>query len=190
MLQQECGIIGYPKLNHNVMRYEDVKGYEGLYYVTETGEVYAYTRLMMSSANKAWLVLEHKIKQAKKNGYLMVTLYKMGKAKMHYVHRIVADAFIGNTKNLPMVNHKDLDRANNNVGNLEYCTARYNNAYSVLAKTHSSKYLGVTWDKSRKKWTAQYQVGKKKIFLGRFNTQEEAHEKYEQAMGEYEKCWK
>ena len=173
------------------MRYEDVKGYEGLYYVTETGEVYAYTKLMVSSANNAWLYFEHKIRQAKKrNGYMMVTLYKRGKAKMHYVHRVVAEAFLGNAKNLPMVNHKDLNRTNNNVENLEYCTARYNNAYSVLAKTHSSKYLGVTWDKSRRKWTAQYQVGKKKIFLGRFDTQEEAHEKYKKVMGEQEKCWK
>lgn len=190
MLQQECGIIGYPKLNHNVMRYEDVKGYEGLYYVTETGEVYAYTRLMMSSANKAWLVLEHKIKQAKKNGYLKVALYKYGKAKMYYVHRLVAEAFLENAHNLPMVNHKDLNRSNNNLSNLEYCTARYNNVYSALMGKHSSKFLGVTWDKNRCKWMAQYQVGKRKIFLGRFDTQEEAHEKYEQAMGEYEKCWK
>ena len=111
-------------------------------------------------------------------GYLKVCLYNHGKRKMFYVHRLVAQAFLENPQALPMVNHKDFDKTNNAVENLEYCTARYNMAYSAMAGKYSSRYLGVTWDKNRRKWMAQYQVGNKKIFLGRFGTQEEAHEAY------------
>ena len=117
-------------------------------------------------------------------GYLKVWLYKNGKRKMFYVHRLVAQAFLENPDALPMVNHKDFDKTNNDVGNLEYCTARYNMTYSAIAKKTSSVYLGVTWNKSARKWQAQYQIGKKKIYIGCFGTQEEAHEAYVNAIKE------
>ena len=118
------------------------------------------------------------------NGYLKVSLYKNGKRKMFYVHRLVAMSFLDNPNAFPMVNHKDFNKENNEAGNLEYCTARYNMAYSSMAGRHSSSYLGVTWDKRRRKWKAQYQIGKKKVFLGRFSAQEEAHEAYINAIKE------
>ena len=117
-------------------------------------------------------------------GYLKVWLYKNGKRKMFYIHRLVAQAFLENPDALPMVNHKDFDKTNNDVDNLEYCTARYNMVYSAIAKKTSSVYLGVTWNKNNKKWQAQYQIGKKKIYIGCFGTQEEAHEAYVNAIKE------
>lgn len=63
------------------------------------------------------------------NGYLQVGFRVDGKCVNKRVHRLVAHAFIKNTDNLPMVNHKDGDRKNNNVSNLEWCTALYNNQY-------------------------------------------------------------
>lgn len=64
------------------------------------------------------------------NGYLRVTLSKNGKAKQFSVHRLVAGAFIPNDSNYPQVNHKDENKQNNNINNLEWCDNRYNTRYS------------------------------------------------------------
>ena len=145
-----------------------VKGYER-YFVSKQGHVF--------SIGSTFQLREIAPCKTPK-GYLKVWLYKNGKRKMFYVHRLVAQAFLDNPDALPMVNHKDFDKTNNDVGNLEYCTARYNMIYSAIAKLTSSAYLGVTWNKRARKWQAQYQIGKKKIYIGCFSTQEEAHEAY------------
>ena len=65
-------------------------------------------------------------------GYLIVKLYPYGggKARTHFVHRLVAKAFISNPNNLSQVNHKDHNPANNIISNLEWCTNTYNQRYS------------------------------------------------------------
>lgn len=60
------------------------------------------------------------------NGYKMVALYNKGKAKRIGVHRVVAAAFIPNVRNCPQVNHKDGNKGNNSVDNLEWCTPSEN----------------------------------------------------------------
>lgn len=165
-----------------IMRYEDIEGYEGIYGVTEAGGVFAYTRLRISSKGKVGIVWQHVIRQSTGRGYKKVSLYKDGQRKTFFVHRLVAKAFLSNPEDLPMVNHKDFNKANNNVSNLEFVTARGNSLYSSMAAVHSSQYVGVTWCKSRNKWQAQYQVGRKKVFLGRYVTEIEAHEAYSNAI--------
>lgn len=64
------------------------------------------------------------------SGYINVSLCKNGEAKNYMVHRLVASAFIPNPKNLPEINHKDHNRQNNCVDNLEWCTRQYNIEYS------------------------------------------------------------
>ena len=63
------------------------------------------------------------------SGYLRVHFHIDGKWTNKYVHRLVAETFISNPENFPQVNHKDCDRTNNNVKNLEFCTASYNAKY-------------------------------------------------------------
>lgn len=79
-----------------------------------------------------------------KGGYLRVRLYKNEKfAKHELVHRIVANTFLENKNNLPEVNHKDNNPKNNNVSNLEFCTAQYNSRYSkskAVMIVYPSKY--------------------------------------------------
>lgn len=65
-----------------------------------------------------------------RNGYIQVRLYDNGRAKTIEIHTLVAKAFIPNPNNLPMVNHIDEDKTNNNVENLEWCNNEYNIRYS------------------------------------------------------------
>ena len=79
-----------------------------------------------------------------KDGYLTIQLViTPNNQKNLFVHRLVANAFLSNPNNLPIVNNKDEDRANNNVENLEWCTIAYNNAYGThnerVKKTNKEK---------------------------------------------------
>lgn len=65
-----------------------------------------------------------------KDGYLIANLWKNGEQKTCKVHRLVAQAFLPNPNNYPQVNHKDENKQNNCVDNLEWCTNQYNHEYS------------------------------------------------------------
>lgn len=70
------------------------------------------------------------LKQSIVCGYAQYTLYIDGCAKRYKAHRLVALCFISNPENLPQVNHKDGNKLNNNIGNLEWCTSYYNNKHA------------------------------------------------------------
>lgn len=76
-------------------------------------------------------------------GYLQVVFRMKGKCVSKLVHRLVAQAFIPNPDNLPQINHKDCDRTNNNVSNLEWCNASYNNQYREKYGISNTESLGV-----------------------------------------------
>ena len=90
------------------MEIREIKGYEGRYGITADGRV--------------WSFLTNKFLKQKtcKNRYKSVCLYKDKIGYMHYVHRLVAEAFLPNPQNLQEVNHKDLNKGNNNLENLEW----------------------------------------------------------------------
>lgn len=78
----------------------------------------------------------------RKDGYLQVSFRMNGKAITKKVHRLIAEAFIPNPDNLPEVNHKDCNRANNNVENLEFCTRSYNRQYREKYGVSSTEAAG------------------------------------------------
>ena len=100
-----------------------VVGYEGLYEVSNLGNVRSIARNTTSGK-----ILKN-IPDTK--GYLHVGLCKEGKKRTYKVHRLVAEAFIPNPDNLPQVNHKNEDKTDNRVENLEYCDSKYNNNYGT-----------------------------------------------------------
>lgn len=69
-------------------------------------------------------------KEKSKGGYLRVTLYENGKPKHYLIHRLMAQTFLPNPKNLPEVNHLDNNPANNRLENLAWCTAKENSRWS------------------------------------------------------------
>lgn len=107
-----------------------VVGYEGLYEVSSYGRVRSLDRY--DSRNH--FIKGRIMKFRNCRGYLRVTLCNNGLYNQISVHRLVAQAFIPNPDNLPMVNHKDEDKTNNIVENLEWCDAKYNNSYGTITE--------------------------------------------------------
>ena len=142
-----------------------VPGYEGLYEVSNIGNVRNVRRNTLLRLQKT------------NNGDIQVWLYKNGRSTGLKVHRLVAQAFLPNPDNLPMINHKDEDKTNNRVENLEWCNAKYNNTYgtrqdkvrdtaikngswSGLSKEEYDKWY---YEKNKEKKREYYEKNKEKI---------------------------
>lgn len=98
--------------------WRDIVGYEGLYKVSNFGNVYSN-------------YVHRNLKPGKtQDGYMYVVLNKNKQKKNYLVHRLVGDAFIDNPSNLPIINHKDENPQNNHVDNLEWCDYVYNATYN------------------------------------------------------------
>lgn len=120
--------------------FKDCKYYEGLYEVSNYGRV-------RNKKTKIFLTQHDNGK-----GYLFVQLWRNNKGKREYVHRLVALAFISNPDKKPTVNHKDEDKQNNYVENLEWMTYKENNNY----RTHNERSMQTriqngTFDKMRER---------------------------------------
>lgn len=123
--------------------WKDVPGYEGMYQASNLGRVRGVDR---------WLISKIKGKNVKSfrrgriltpiansDGYLRTKLSKDGKSNTIGIHRIVAITFVPNPENLPEINHKDCNRENNSVENLEWCTHTYNIQYTIKSGNHVSQ---------------------------------------------------
>lgn len=156
--------------------WKPVVGWENLYEVSNMGNVRTlhYKRpYMMHPAMD-------------KKGYMRVSLVLPNSKKYQRfgVHRLVAQAFIPNPYKLPQVNHKDEDKANNCVSNLEWCTARYNSNYGSRNQRASESRRGIQLSAShienlRKSCTKSMgkcvlQLSKSGELINRFNSISEA----------------
>ena len=114
--------------------WKDIADYEGLYQISNMGNVRSLDRLVFGrngfKLRKGKILSKSKIYgKGISNPYLYVTFTDRCKRKTFQVHRLVAQEFLPNIKNLPQVNHKDWNPSNNCVSNLEWCTALYNNTH-------------------------------------------------------------
>lgn len=121
-------------MNYNTKEeiWKDVVGYEGYYRVSNKGRVKSIDRTVIGQHGK--INLKGKMLSTPKNedGYECFGLTRDGKAKGAKVHRVVAEAFIPNPNNYPEINHKDEDKANNVVENIEWCDRKYNMNYGTV----------------------------------------------------------
>ena len=124
--------------------WKDIKGYEGLYQVSNLGNVKSLPRLLIYSDGQRHYYKEKILRCIKKpSGYCFVNLYKDNVSKHKHIHRLVAEAFIPNPDNLPVINHKDKNPLNNRADNLEWCTQQYNVDYSASIKINQYSKDGV-----------------------------------------------
>ena len=111
--------------------WKDVTDYEGLYQVSDLGHVRSLkcgkVRLLKPGTDG--------------RGYFQIKFSRDGKTKEFPIHRLVAEAFIPNPSNFPVINHKDENPANNAVNNLEWCTAKYNTNYGTCQVRRSAKIV-------------------------------------------------
>lgn len=122
--------------------WKDIKDYKGLYQVSNLGRVRS---LEKNNNNPSYRTIRILKQHNDGKGYCIVSLHKNKKQKSFRIHRLVAEAFISNHSNYRCVNHKDENKLNNNVDNLEWCTYKYNVNYGTGLKRRSennSKKVG------------------------------------------------
>lgn len=126
-------------LNNNAEVWRDIVGYEGLYQVSNFGRVKSLKRKYINQygefGEKEEFIKKQKLSAFDKSqkdtkGYFVVSLANNDRGKWVRVHRLVATAFLPNPHNLPEVNHKDGNKQNNNVDNLEWVTRSQNNLHA------------------------------------------------------------
>lgn len=147
--------------------WKDIKGYEGLYQISNTGKIKSIDRCYAhKGCNGGFYHKKEKIliPAYDKDKYLKVTLCKNGKKNSKSVHRLVAETFISNPNNLPQVNHKDENKQNNSVNNLEWCTVKYNTNYGTgIERSAKAKFKALLqYDLNMnllKKWNSCKEAG-------------------------------
>jgi hypothetical protein len=170
---------------NNLEVFKDILGYEGIYQVSNFGNVKSLAREIDNGSGK--FISKEKILKPGKDGggYYQVVLCKESKAKTMRIHVLVAMAFLshvpdGTRRIVP--DHKDGDKSNNTLSNLELITQRQNTERYWLTQKTSSQYTGVYWHKSTNKWQAKIYIDGKSRYLGLFNCEIEAHLAYQKAL--------
>ena len=150
--------------------WKDIGGYEGLYQVSNLGRIKSLDRRTMKWKIKA-------LGFNGKNKYLQVSLYKNNIEKRYLVHRLVAQAFIPNLYNKETINHKDGNKQNNNVNNLEWATRSENSQHAFRTGLAHNWLEGKRGkDNYQSKIILQIDKNTKKI-IGKFYGLREASEK-------------
>jgi len=156
--------------------WKPVKDYEGIYQVSNFGNVKSLERKVWMQRNNCFRVLKEK------GGYLHVSLCNKGCKFTIKKSLLVAIAFLNHKPNgyELVINHKNFIRTDDNSENLELITQR-ENANKKHIKS-SSKYVGVSWHKRDNKWISSIKVNGKLKFLGYFKTELEASEVYQKEL--------
>lgn len=158
--------------------WKHILGFEGLYQISNYGNVKSCKRLVNAKYGSQKVVDEKLLSLGKdKDGYLMAILCKEGTKKTVKIHRLVADAFINKIDGKNLVNHIDSEKSNNLVSNLEWVSSLENNCHSKINKDMSSKYRGVSFHKRDKVFRSSICFNGKKVYLGCFKTEEDAYKK-------------
>lgn len=160
--------------------WKEIPNFNGLYEVSNIGNVRSLDRIDCAGRNLKGR--KFKLNSKSGSGYIFVSLSKNGIAKQFYVHQLVAISFLDHKPNgfKIVVDHIDNNKTNNNLSNIQLLTNRQNSSKNV---TGSSKYTGVRKTKYNT-FRSSIRVGKKKLDLGTFKTEIEAHRVYTSKLNE------
>lgn len=147
--------------NINLEIWKDIPDYEGRYQASNSGKIKSLKRTVIRGRGSESIVIERILKPNIKRGYYTVGLSTQGKIKYITIHRLIAITFIPNPDNLPQVNHKDENKTNNCVDNLEWCTCLYNIQYGTGIKRHGEKRKGFIMSEEQKEKLRIANLGKK-----------------------------
>jgi len=127
-------------------QWEDVQGYEGIYQVSSLGRVKSLSRTVVT--NGTCRKINEKILKDNidKHGYVYYFLYKNGKCQRVKCHRLVAKTFLDNPNGYNLINHKDENKRNNAISNLEWCDPAYNLNYGNRSKKYMKPVLMIDSD--------------------------------------------
>lgn len=170
-------------MNNILEIFKDIPGYEGLYQVSNFGNIKSLDKIILRKRGKthhSYILKGRLLKLLKdNNNYLMVGLYKNYKPKTYRIHQLIAMAFLNHKpgERKIVVDHIDHNKSNNNLKNIQIITCREN--CSKDRKNGTSKYTGVSWDTRVKKWVAAIQINGISKCLGYFNNELQAAEKYQ-----------
>lgn len=160
---------------YDIEIWKDIEDYEGLYQISNFGNVKSLDRTIFHKKGFNITLKSKNIKYSKnKDGYCQVNLTKNSKQKCFKISRLVAEHFLNKEFSDQEVNHIDRNKSNNHVNNLEWVTKRENCCHR--SKLINNNLIGVTFDKNRNKYSSSIRINKKRIFLGRYNTEKEAYE--------------
>jgi hypothetical protein len=155
--------------------WRDIKGYEGIYQVSNLGRVKSSDRVDYAERSLKGRMLKQ---NPNSGGYLMVNLFLNGKQKTRTLHQLVAEAFLNHEAcgMKVVIDHIDNDKQNNKLENLQLISQRQNSSKNSIGKT--SIYTGVSFRPKINKYVARCRHNKKQIYLGGFETELEASEAY------------
>jgi len=159
--------------------WKDIPNYEGLYQVSNLGNVKSLSKIVWSG-KVYYKAIERILKPGINScGYYTVNLWKSQIKKNKTVHQIVSETFLNHIPNGKkiVINHKDFNKLNNHVNNLEIVTMRENSNKKHLKS--SSEYVGVGWHKITNKWISRITINRKLIHLGSFVNEHDAHLAYQ-----------
>jgi hypothetical protein len=161
-------------MGNKTEEWRDAVGFEGFYQVSCRGRVKSLSRSAYNGAGY-FFTKERIIKPFAINGYLYFKGCKRGKKKNESIHRLVALTFLQSPKRERIhVNHKDLNRGNNCIENLEWVTQQENHTHQ---QKHRSK-KGYVFCKDKKKFRVAIRCPGVMVYLGQFETKEEAQACY------------
>ena len=163
--------------------WKDIKGYEGLYSVSDLGNVKSLSRTVFMKGNFPYTKSERLLNPSThKNGYLAVGLTKNNKTKTIKVHQLVAIAFLNHNPcgMKVVVDHVDNDRNNNKLSNIQLTSQRKN--ASKDRSGYTSDFIGVCWNKSKSVWKAQISINGTTKLIGNYEVEIEASEAYQKAL--------
>lgn len=157
--------------------FKDIKGYEGIYQVSNLGRVKSLKRQRVHVDRIMKTPIDI-------NGYCMTGLSKNGNTKTIAVHKLVAMNFLDytpTTKSI-VIDHINNIKSDNRLENIQIISNRKNTSKDI--KGYTSEYVGVSWSKSNKGWFSTIHIDGNNVYLGTFKNELDAHYAYQEKLTE------